>query len=163
MYRTAVISVGNSQDALDIVQDAMFRFVKKYAKKPRDEWRPLLFRILYNLIRDFGRRKSLTAKLFHVVALKGKDEGTFGPEDFPDEDVRTPAEEFAALRDVKQVDNALSALPLKQREAFLLRAWEEMSVKETAQIMGCSEGSVKTHFHRAVHSLRTTLEEVGTS
>jgi RNA polymerase sigma-70 factor (ECF subfamily) len=158
-WRMARIAVRDGDAALDIVQDAMLRLVRHYADAPEAEWPLLFFRILHNRIRDHQRRDAVRRRVLAV----------FGPtqdEDVPDPLAQAPAppaagpeERAAALAATMALETALGALPARQREAFLLRAVEGLDVAATAAVMGCSEGSVKTHYSRAVHRLRVTLRE----
>ena len=155
--------------ALDIVQDAMLKLTDKYSDRPAAEL-PLLFqRILQNTIRDFYRRqkvRSLWTTLFS--SLQPRDDNT---EDYdPLESMETegpggkgdsPADRLERSQIAGVIGQGLERLPPRQREAFLLRYWEELDVAETAQAMGCSEGSVKTHCSRATHALAAFLKEKG--
>ena len=71
------------------------------------------------------------------------------------EDLAHRAQTFQAI------EREIERLPTRQREAFLMRYWEEMDVAETAAAMGCSEGSVKTHCFRAIQSLGKALRAKG--
>lgn len=160
-FAIAQISTGNREDSLDIVHDAMLGFVGKYSSRPAEEWKPLYYRVLYSRIRDWQRR-SIVRNRFRVWFGIGGDNGeeACDPLDnIADISSPDPAREVIRKDAGKAIKNSLRALPLRQREAFLLRAWEGMDVKETACAMGCSEGSVKTHYSRAVHTLRDLLEE----
>ena len=154
-YRIAAVSIG---EALDIVQDAMISMVTRYTGKPSDEWRPLFYRILKNRIRDWHRRRIVRQRVLSF----------FGPktaEDYdPLETAPSPVHDDPAERTVQDdamaaLEAALKQLPLRQREAFMLRNFEGLDVLETAQAMGCSDGSVKTHYSRAVGKLRELLGE----
>ena len=157
-FQAARLAVRDRDDALDIVQDAMLRLVRHYSHAPEAEWPLLFFRILKNRILDHQRRGSVRRR---VLAFFGKAED-------PDDDYDPiaaapgPASEAPDLRvaldgAMGALEQAVAALPARQREAFLLRTLEGMDVAQTAAVMGCSEGSVKTHYSRAVHSLRATL------
>jgi RNA polymerase sigma-70 factor (ECF subfamily) len=157
--RMAEISVGNRDAALDIVQDSMIRLVRRYADRPSTEWRPLFFRILTNRITDHQRRGMVSRRLFAWMA-PGADDGETDPlAELPDERPMAPDEVLTRDTAMTALDAALRQLPARQREAFLLRALEGLDVAGTAAAMGCTEGSVKTHYSRAVHRLRAALGE----
>jgi len=151
---------GALYDALDIVQDAMISLVKNYSTKPDAEWKPLFFQIVQNRIRDWHRKKSVRDRWNGMRDLWQEQEGEEDPiQTLADPQGKTPGEQ-AVLKDTAvALDTALKDLPWRQQQAFLLRAWEEMSVAETARAMQCSEGSVKTHYSRALHTLRNQLED----
>jgi len=167
-FKQAMFAVRNDQIALDLVQDAMLRLTEKYAAKPAAEL-PLLFqRILQNAIRDHYRRsrvRSLWTTL--LSSLQGRDdEDEQDPLDRLQTDAGAnrlggPAEQTERSQTLRLIEAGLERLPPRQREAFLLRYWEEFDVAETAQSMGCSEGSVKTHCSRATHSLALFLKSKG--
>lgn len=163
-----MFAVHDEQVALDIVQDSMMKLTAKYAARPAEEL-PLLFqRILQNTIRDFYRRqkiRTLWTTLFSAFTPKDQDKSQ---EDFDiletllvKQDSNSPDAELEKSQLIALIEEALEILPPRQREAFILRYWEEMSLAETADIMKCSEGSVKTHCSRAVHSLATILKAKG--
>ncbi len=169
-YKQALFAVRDEHVALDIVQDSMMKLVEKYAAKPPEEL-PLLFhRILQNTIRDFYRRqktRSFWTTLFSSFTPNHQEKEN---EDYdPLETLRIKAKsnfddpyiQLEQAQLVGLIEKAIETLPARQREAFLLRYWEEMDVTETATIMGCSEGSVKTHCSRATHSLATILKKKG--
>ena len=154
--------------ALDIVQDAMMKLSEKYPHKPLEEL-PLIFqRILQNTIRDHFRRqkvRSLWITLFSSLT-PSHDQDDSDPLDtleIKNEShlAQGPAEEMERTQIISVIEDALKTLPARQREAFLLRYWEDMDVAQTAQIMGCSEGSVKTHCSRANHALAIILKAKG--
>ncbi len=157
--------------ALDIVQDSMTKLVEKYAQKPLAELPPLFQRILQNTIRDFYRRqksRSLWVTLFSSF-LPDSDEKETGYADIPDSlpvaqdfsNENNPGTAAERAQTLEIISKALETLSPRQREAFLLRYWEEMDVSETAKIMNCSEGSVKAHCSRATHTLAALLEGKG--
>jgi len=159
-YRMAELASGNRDDALDIVQDAMLTFVRSYASRPEAEWTPLFYRVLQSRITDWHRRNTLRSR-FRVWLGNNReeDEGEEPIETFQDERSPDPAREALRREKGQALEKALLTLSLRQRQAFLLRAWEGFDTADTALIMGCSEGSVKTHFSRAVHALREILED----
>ena len=158
-FRIARIAIGNDDDALDIVQDAMLQLARRYGARPSDEWRPLLYRILQNRIRDFQRRRTVRARVMSwFTARLGEQEEHADPyESVPDTAV-LPLEQLSIDESMRTLEQALARLPGRQQEAFMLRNFEGLSVSETARAMGCTEGSVKTHYSRAVHTLREQLE-----
>ncbi len=157
-YAMAVTSVKEREDALDIVQDVMMTLARKYARKPSDQWPPLFFRILNNRITDYHRSRNLRRRFFGW--LDTTDNAGEDPFDqVPGPQTNDPDRRNAIDGATDELQRALAQLPLRQQQAFMLRAWEGLDVKATAQAMGCSDGSVKTHYSRAVHTLRTRLEE----
>ena len=165
--RTAYL-VRNDDSALDIVQDAMIRLAEKYFDRPAAEL-PLLFqRILSNATMDWFRRQKVRNAVmsnmsdfesadpdgdFDLLTLLESQDGALG--------ALSAADEVSRVQILQAIDTEVSMLPARQREAFLLRYWEEMDVAETASVMGCSEGSVKTHCSRAVHALAKSLKAKG--
>jgi RNA polymerase sigma-70 factor, ECF subfamily len=167
-YKQALFAVRDDEAALDIVQDAMMRLAEKYGGKPAEEL-PLLFqRILQNAIRDFYRRRkvrSLWTTLLSALGGKREDDDsdpleTLEAEAGPTQE-KSPDEQLEQSQLIEIIEKEIMKLPLRQREAFLLRYWEEFDVAETAAAMGCSEGSVKTHCSRATHALATALKARG--
>ena len=154
MARTAL---GNEADAFDVLQDTMLRLVQRYSNRPAQEWRPLFYRILQNRITDARRRRSLGARLFGW--LERREDGTDPLDDAPDPAALDPARILASGRGAEVLVNAVKRLPQRQQQAFMLRCWEGLSTAESAHAMGCSEGSVKTHYSRALHALREQLED----
>ena len=156
--RIAEIGVRDRDEALDLVQDAMIKLARKYGDRDSAEWPPLFYRILQNGVRDWHRRQAVRNR---VMVWFGR--GSQDDEDYdlvaaaPDPIGRTPDEELANEEAMTSLEQAVRALPARQREAFMLRTFEGLDVAGTAVAMGCSEGSVKTHYSRAIHSLRDTL------
>jgi RNA polymerase sigma-70 factor, ECF subfamily len=163
-----VFAVRDEEAALDIVQDAMMRLAERYGDKPPAEL-PLLFqRILQNAIRDFFRRRKVrslwTTLLSALTPYRDEEDAdpleTLETAAGPSGDGGPDAQlEQAQLLDL--IEKEIRKLPARQREAFLLRYWEELDVAETAAVMGCSEGSVKTHCSRAAHTLADALKVRG--
>ena len=157
-FRIAEMSTKNREDALDIVQDAMMQLVNKYANKPKEQWTPLFYRILNNRIMDLHRRNA-TQNRWRVWLSRHDDEDDSNDpiQDLAGEELGP--DDMSDLGDsVERVNQTIQQLSLRQRQAFLLRAWEGLDVAETAQVMKCSEGSVKTHYSRALKYLRKQLE-----
>jgi len=157
-YRTAQIALRHEADALDAVQDAMLQLARRYARRPSEEWRPLFYRILQNRIRDLQRRRTVRSRVLAFLPWSSEDEGDDPVERTPDP-APGPAAEVEGDQIGTALQHAVGQLPTRQREAFLLRSLEGLDVAETAAAMGCSEGSVKTHYSRAVHALREQLGE----
>lgn len=159
-FRMAELATRNSDEALDIVQDAMISLVKNYSTKPDTEWKPLFFQIVQNRIRDWHRKKSVRDRWNGMKSLWRGQEADEDPiQNLADPKGKTPGEQAALKDSSTALDAALKTLSWRQQQAFLLRAWEEMSVAETAHVMQCSEGSVKTHYSRALQTLRNLLED----
>lgn len=153
----AEIATGNKDEALDILQDAMFKLVEKYADREAKEWGPLFTTILQSRIKDWYRRNQVRNRFRSWFS--SKDVENEDPiQQAEDELARTPEQLLQADRRIDELDEALHNLPLRQQQAFLLRTWEGYSVEETATAMKCSAGSVKTHYSRAVHNLRDKLD-----
>src|ERR1700742_4151080 len=160
-FRMAQVALRDPDDALDVVQDAMLKLTKNYAAKPAAEWRPLFYRILENGIRDLQRRRSVRKRI--MTWLPGPKEDPEGEAQDPLDNVADQAtpipETLMQDQALRKLEISRGARPARHREAFMLRNFEGMDVAETARAMGCSEGSVKTHYSRAVHALREQLGE----
>ena len=159
----------DEEAALDIVQDAMLRLAEKYGNRPAAEL-PLLFhRIVQNAIRDWFRRQKVrslwTTLLSSLAPGRGEDDDQDPLETLEvADDANQPDSPLARLEQAQVleiIEQELSRLPARQRQAFIMRYWEELDVAETAEVMGCSEGSVKTHCSRAAHTLAAALEKRG--
>ncbi|WP_074547658.1 RNA polymerase sigma factor [Dyella sp. AtDHG13] len=157
-FRMAELNLGHREDALDAVQDAMLRLVKHYSDKPAQEWTPLFWGILRRRIVDLQRRRKVRSIM--VGWLGGRDDdGDELPAWEPADTSPGPLERLTDSQSYADMAAAVKLLPQRQREAFMLRVLEGLDVAETAQAMGCSEGSVKTHLSRALQRLRDQLEE----
>jgi len=157
-FRIAHIATGDADEALDLVQDAMLKLVERYGTRGEQEWGPLFHTILQSRIRDWYRRTKVRNRWRQWLGRHEDPDDLDDPLDnVPDRSQPTGEEALALKRASVALDRALHRLPLRQQQAFLLRAWEELSVADTARSMGCSEGSVKTHFFRAVQTLRKLL------
>ena len=167
-FKRTVFAVRDDDAALDIVQDAMIRLAQRYADRPAEEL-PLLFqRILSNATMDWFRRQKVRQGLISNLGdFDSGDEGTEFDllERLESADSASTSESAAdavsRAQVLLEIEKELELLPARQREAFLLRYWEEFDVSETAAVMGCSEGSVKTHCSRAVHALAKALKSKG--
>lgn len=162
-FRTAQIALRNTDDAHDVVQTAMLRLAQHYSRRPSDEWAPLFFRILHNGIRDLQRRQGVRRRFFGLLPGAPRH-GDEEPETDPLEQVADPqpdpGERLASAEAMARLEQALRQLPARQFEAFSLRCLEGLDVAATAVAMGCSAGSVKTHYFRALQNLRARLGEV---
>ncbi len=166
-FKRTAYTVRNDDAALDIVQDSMIRLSEKYADRPPEEL-PLVFqRILSNATMDwFRRQKVRNAVLVNLSDFEGADDdgGDFDLLEMLNLDsvaTESAADSVGRQQILELIDGEVSKLPGRQREAFLLRYWEELDVAETAAVMGCSQGSVKTHCSRAVHALAKSLRSKG--
>lgn len=156
-YRMAQIGLRNEQDALDAVQDAMLQLVRSYASRPADEWRPLFYRILENRIRDLQRRSTVRGRVMSWLPWRGAEDGDEDPVALAPDPAPGPVAQLQGQELLAALEAALAELPARQRQAFMLRTFEGLDVAATAQAMGCTEGSVKTHHFRAVQVLRARL------
>ena len=157
-FRMAELATHSSDDAMDILQDSMIALVKKYSHKPQDEWKPLFFRILQNRIKDWHRRTKVR-NVWRSFWNDEEGESNDPINQYADPAIKDQGELMEGIQSLEKVHSAIKNLPWRQRQTFLLRAWEEMSVSETALAMNISEGSVKTHFSRATQALRIMLGE----
>tara|TARA_R110001606_G_scaffold29518_5_gene91934 strand:- start:1499 stop:2047 length:549 start_codon:yes stop_codon:yes gene_type:complete len=157
-YRIAQIATNNPDDALDLVQDAMFKLVEKYSGRPESEWSPLFYSILQSRINDWHRRNTVRRRIMGWLR-PSEDDGEDPIEKVADESQRSPEQLQQINGSMDRLQQALQALPQRQQQVFLLRVWEGLDVRETALAMACAEGSVKSHYSRAVHTLRQQLGE----
>ena len=161
-YRMVEISVRDHGEAMDILQEGMIKLVTNYSDKPSQQWKPLFYRILNNKITDWHRHQKVKNLLFFWKSEKADDneEALDLIDNIEDKfsGQKAPVEALEKLQQQESVVEVLSGLSVKQQQCFMLRSWEGMSVAETANIMGCSEGSVKTHYSRAVHKIKQMLE-----
>jgi RNA polymerase sigma-70 factor, ECF subfamily len=157
-FKIAQMALRHEDDALDAVQDAMLQLARAYADRPASEWKPLFYRILENRIRDMQRRRTVRGRVIAWLPFRGEED-----EDEPDPIAQAPSPEPQPVRRLEldeavgALQKALEELPRRQQQAFLLRTLEGLDVAATAAAMGCSEGSVKTHYFRAVQTLRAQL------
>ena len=165
-FKIALYALRDEQTALDVVQDAMFKLVQKYSNKPESEWPALFFTILNNRITDVRRWRKLHEVAGKTISIFRSHEG--GEEDLLESglgaDTNPPQNHPETAVLAKQlrnkIDKALEYLSDRQRQVFILREWQGMSVRDTASVLGCSEGSVKQHHFRAMKSLRVKLAGV---
>lgn len=153
----AEISTRDREAALDIVQDSMLRLATRYADKPPAEWGPLFQTILQSRIMDWHRSRTRRGKWFTWLSAPADDPDADPWADVPEQQSSDPSLLLERARDMETVQAALADLPLRQQQAFMLRIWEGLDTADTAAAMGCSEGSVKTHLSRAMHTLRARL------
>lgn len=156
-FVTARLATQDEDEAMDIVQDAMFKLVQKYSGHTEKEWGALFHAILHSRINDWHRRQKVRNR-WRVFFFAENKEEEYQPEEqvaqtqFLEPEPQLLQDELSAI-----MLAAVGKLPLRQQQALLLRAWEGYDITETARIMRCSEGSVKTHYSRAIHSLREKL------
>jgi RNA polymerase sigma-70 factor, ECF subfamily len=167
-FKQAMFAVRDEDAALDVVQEAMLKLTENYSGKPAAELPMLFQRILQNSIHDHFRRqkvRSTWTTLLSALGHKDDKDDDYDPletlQSTTEPNAGDPASHAEQRQTMRIIEQALARLPARQREAFLLRYWEELDVAETAAAMGCSEGSVKTHCSRAVHALAEILKAKG--
>jgi RNA polymerase sigma-70 factor (ECF subfamily) len=165
-FKQTVYAVRDEHVAMDVVQDSMLKLADKYPHKPVEEYPMLFQRILQNTMRDFWRRQKVRNTWTTLLSSFGgnkDDADNWDPLDTIDvgDEGQDPANQLEGGQTMQVIEKALEKLPPRQREAFVLRYWEELSVAETADSMGCSQGSVKTHCSRALHTMAALLEQQG--
>ena len=168
-FKQAVYAVRDDDAALDIVQDAMIKLAEKYGDRPAAELALVFTRILQNRIHDWFRRQKVRnawVTLFSSMGKKGDENDEFDPLESlsaPDESEihQDGAQKLEQSQLLQALESEIAKLPVRQREAFLMRYWDELSITETAKAMGCSEGSVKTHCSRATQTLAKALKLKG--
>ena len=148
---------GHNGIAMDLVQEAFISLHKSYAEKSTDEWYPLFYTILTNKLQDWRRKEARRAQPFSLFKKVSLDDDDVEQLDIVDEQALNPAEFLDQAVTVEEIQAAIAGLPVRQQQAFMLRAWEGFDTQTTAQIMNCTEGSVKTHYHRAIQALRNSL------
>ena len=168
-FKRALYHVRDDEAALDIVQDSMFKLAHHYGDKPPTELPMLFQRILSNCTLDWFRRQKTRNAVFSRMSdfePAGDDgmdfdllESYAGPDN--EQTVQSAEEHTQRVQTLQSIEKEVQELPARQREAFLMRDWEEMDVAETAAAMGCSEGSVKTHCFRAIQTLSKALKAKG--
>jgi RNA polymerase sigma-70 factor (ECF subfamily) len=163
-FRIAQIALRHEADALDVVQDAMLQLSSRYASRPAAEWRPLFYRILENRIRDVQRRRSVRNRVMALTPWRGSGDENEVADPIAEaaDSGPSPGRQLESLEILETLERALAALPNRQRQAFLLRNFEGLDVAQTAQAMKCSQGSVKTHYFRAIQALRVKLGDLRT-
>lgn len=161
-FKVAQLALRNEDDALDAVQDAMLALVKSYADRDGSEWKPLFYRILDNKVLDVQRRRTVRGRIMAFLPAGRRDEEYDESGDLlaqaPDH-APLPVRRLEMDEAIGALESALRELPGRQRQAFMLRSLEGLDVAQTALAMGCSEGSVKTHYFRALQTLRAQLGE----
>ena len=158
--RIAEINVRDRDEALDLVQEAMIKLVRNYAARREEGGTPLFYRSRQTGFRDWKGRRKVRNRVMVWFGRAAGDDAEYDPvAQAPDPVARTPEDELQTAEAMTRLESAMRALPDRQREAFMLRSFEGLDVAATALAMGCSEGSVKTHYSRAVHALRDRLGE----
>ena len=160
-FHMARLSTRQIDDAHDIVQEAMYKLIEKYAHKQPLDWKPLFFTILNSKITDYYRRNSIKDKVFFKSkAITSEDDYCLDWESYSATASSTsePDVQFLQQRNIHELSRCIEQLSHRQKQAFMMRCWEGYSTQETANLMACSEGSVKTHYSRAISKLKNTLE-----
>jgi len=158
--RMAEYATGNIEDALDVVQDTMLKLAQSYAHRPPGEWGALFHTILQSRIMDWHRRSRVRSRWrTWLGSPRDGDDARDLIQSLPDPHPSGPMEGVSDEELAVALEMAVRGLPPRQQQAFLLRAWEGLDVAQTAQAMRCSQGSVKTHYSRAVHTLRRLLQD----
>jgi RNA polymerase sigma-70 factor, ECF subfamily len=159
-FKIAQAALRHEDDALDAVQDAMLQLARAYSNRPAQEWKPLFYRILENRIRDMQRRRTVRNRVMSWLPFRPEaDEAEPDPIAEAASDEPLPMRRLEIDEAMSALEKAITALPRRQQQAFLLRTLEGLDVAQTARAMGCSEGSVKTHYFRALQTLRAQLGE----
>ncbi|WP_286833357.1 MULTISPECIES: RNA polymerase sigma factor [Acinetobacter] len=143
--------------AMDLVQEAFISLHKSYADRSTEEWYPLFYTILNNKLQDWRRKEMRRNQPFSFFKKVQLDDDDAELNDVVDEATPSPLEFLDQAVTAEEIQQAIAQLPVRQQQAFMLRAWEDFDTHTTAQIMNCSEGSVKTHYHRAIQGLRASL------
>ncbi|MCL6237320.1 MULTISPECIES: RNA polymerase sigma factor [Acinetobacter] len=143
--------------AMDLVQEAFISLHKAYAEKSTEEWYPLFYTILNNKLQDWRRKEARRSQPFSLFRKVSLDDDDVEIQDVVDESTPNPFDFLDQAVTAEEIQDAIAELPVRQQQAFMLRAWEGFDTHTTAEIMNCSEGSVKTHYHRAIQGLRTAL------
>jgi RNA polymerase sigma-70 factor (ECF subfamily) len=154
-YRMACVSTGDPDGALDIVQNAMLKLVSRYGTRPAADWPPLFYRILNNAITDWHRQRQRGFKVFD--RWFGGAAPTDALAEMPAPAATQPEQAVGMAEQMQRLEHGLRQLPARQQQAFMLRCWEGLSVADTAAAMGCTTGTVKTLYSRALHNLREQL------
>ena len=159
-FRIAQLATQCEADALDIVQDAMFKLASKYQQRPAEEWKPLFFKILESRIMDWHRKQTLKKKLFFwKTDHQELDSESPSYEQYQGytTEVANPENEIISEQLGRHLLTCISALPVQQQQCFILRSWEGLSITETALAMKLNENSVKTHYARALKKLKDQI------
>lgn len=143
--------------AMDLVQEAFISLHKSYAEKSTEEWYPLFYTILNNKLQDWHRKEARRNQPFSFFKKVSLDDDEVEFDNLVDESTPSPLEFLDQAVTAEEIQEAIAKLPVRQQQAFMLRAWEGFDTQTTAQIMNCTEGSVKTHYHRAIQGLRASL------
>ncbi|MFH7347528.1 RNA polymerase sigma factor [Acinetobacter variabilis] len=143
--------------AMDLVQEAFISLHKSYAEKSTEEWYPLFYTILNNKLQDWHRKEARRNQPFSFFKKVSLDDDEVEFDNLVDESTPSPLEFLDQAVTAEEIQEAIAKLPMRQQQAFMLRAWEGFDTQTTAQIMNCTEGSVKTHYHRAIQGLRASL------
>jgi len=148
---------GQNGIAMDLVQEAFISLHKSYAEKSTEEWYPLFYTILNNKLQDWRRKEARRNQPFSFFKKVSLDDDEVEFDNLVDESTPSPLEFLDQAVTAEEIQEAIAKLPMRQQQAFMLRAWEGFDTQTTAQIMNCTEGSVKTHYHRAIQGLRASL------
>lgn len=158
-FLKARFATGNPEDAHDIVQDAMLQLVRSYARRGEHEWGPLFHTILQSRISDWRRRSKVRNRMRVWFGGRNEDDESDPLENIAGDSHQDPPAQLKDKQAMETLEAAIHKLPPRQQQAFLMRVWDGLDVAQTARAMNCSEGSVKTHYSRAVHALREQLED----
>jgi RNA polymerase sigma-70 factor (ECF subfamily) len=162
-FRIIQIATGGADDALDILQESMMAFVRNYSNKNESEWRPLFYKVVQNKIRDWLRKEKLKRLFFFSMPAHQQEESEIMADPIdtaPDLQTANPLTGAKTSQAIAKLDIILKQLPRREQQVFLLRAWEGLSTSETATAMKCTEGTVKTHYFRALSKLKEELKGV---